>query len=463
MLQTEYIRNLQCNYERILLEQKPEEKRYQYCILNRGGIKGLLPCSLRYINSQAYLYYDITSRQKVSQLFDNKQVTREWMLEFVWNFQRLQQELSRFLLDISNVIWYPEQIFQDLESKTFSFLYVPYFEEYNGFMNLVDFWLEHLDYEDEALVEFVYQVHRQLESHGEQYLQEQMIVDAEKLERKDCLQTEQFCEEKAITEEMLAVSEDEAEEIGAITETKAAREKDGIGEMIGAEQRRTEQEVEKEPERGTAEEGTAKRTTAPIIIEKKQAETGKEKQMQRITMPAGTSYEYHKNKKELTEEKRGILGIFEGRKQENKRKKNKEERENYRSNMQAAMSGYAVADGVVYDYEEEYGRTIYLEENPNGPKQPHLLYSANGKLLAGIEKDTLTIGKKKEEADLILDDASVSRMHARLLKEGEEVYLQDLNSTNGTYKNGLRLEPYEKRKLEKEDEIKCGNVTLIFR
>ena len=56
MLQTEYIRSLNCNYERILLENKPEEKRYQYCILNRGGIKNLLPCSLRYINGLVYLY-----------------------------------------------------------------------------------------------------------------------------------------------------------------------------------------------------------------------------------------------------------------------------------------------------------------------------------------------------------------------------------------------------------------------
>ena len=43
MLQTEFVRNLNCNYERILLDVNPEEKRYQYCILSRGGIKGLLP------------------------------------------------------------------------------------------------------------------------------------------------------------------------------------------------------------------------------------------------------------------------------------------------------------------------------------------------------------------------------------------------------------------------------------
>ncbi len=50
MLETEFIRSLQNNYERIHLPQRPDEQRYQYCILTRGGIRGLLPCSLRYIN-----------------------------------------------------------------------------------------------------------------------------------------------------------------------------------------------------------------------------------------------------------------------------------------------------------------------------------------------------------------------------------------------------------------------------
>ncbi len=42
MIQTEYTRSANCNYERILLEEKPDEKKYQYCILSRGGIKGIM-------------------------------------------------------------------------------------------------------------------------------------------------------------------------------------------------------------------------------------------------------------------------------------------------------------------------------------------------------------------------------------------------------------------------------------
>ena len=123
MLHTEYVRNLNCNYERILLDNKPEEKKYQYCILSRGGIKGLLPCSLRYMNGLAYLYYDITSKQNVAQLFGGRCITRRWMRDFLWSLRQIQLELGRFLLDTNNVIWYPEHIFQDLESNIFSFLY----------------------------------------------------------------------------------------------------------------------------------------------------------------------------------------------------------------------------------------------------------------------------------------------------------------------------------------------------
>lgn len=42
MINTEYIRSLNANYERMTLGEKPEEKRYQYCMISRGGIKGLL-------------------------------------------------------------------------------------------------------------------------------------------------------------------------------------------------------------------------------------------------------------------------------------------------------------------------------------------------------------------------------------------------------------------------------------
>ena len=62
-----------------------------------------------------------------------------------------------------------------------------------------------------------------------------------------------------------------------------------------------------------------------------------------------------------------------------------------------------------------------------------------------------------------MQDSSVSRMHARITSVEGDAYLEDLNSTNGTYQNGQRMHPYEKKKLEEGDEIKFGKVVFVFR
>ena len=92
-----------------------------------------------------------------------------------------------------------------------------------------------------------------------------------------------------------------------------------------------------------------------------------------------------------------------------------------------------------------------------------LLLSVEGRILTQLDNSVYTIGKKKGEVEVVLEDASISRMHARILKEQENYFLEDLNSTNGTFKNGLRMQPYEKRKLEEGDEIRLGKITLMFR
>lgn len=438
MLQTEYVRNLHCNYERLLLEQKPEDTRYQYCILNRGGIKGLLPCSLRYIDGLAYLYYDISSKQNIAQLFEGKVITREWLRDFVWSYRQIQQELDRFLLDEHNVVWYPEQVFLDLDNHTFSFLYIPYYDQENGFQSLVDFWVEHIDYEDETLVEFVYRVYDQLEKNGEIYLQGQIFEDARQLEQG-------------------------AAEASELSGTAGLSGKAGFSGTAGAAET-----VGLSGKVGIA--GTAGSSGAAEISGKcgpLEAPGDAETPCPSASEPQNLQI---KGKGEplsgVKEEKKKFFGIFEG-----KKRKNREVRDNYRLAMQEAMSGYAVAEETAYEreagveesQETDYGRTVYIEERPDPAALIHRLYSPQGKILASLDREAFSIGKKKEEVDLVLEDLSVSRMHARIIKQGADVYLEDLNSTNGTFKNGLRLEPYERRKLETGDEIKCGNVTLIFR
>lgn len=368
MMQTEYIRSMHCNYERILLDKQPEEKKYQYCILNRGGIKGLLPCTLRYLNGLAYLYYDISSRQSVAQLYGRKCVDRVWLKDFVWSLGQLRTELERFLLDERNVLWFPEQVFQDIESNVFSFLYIPYYEGENGFGKMLEYLVEHIDYEDEGLVECVYKMYEQYEKCGEVYLQERIYED-----------------------------------IKVLNEEPAKREKKEVP-VVTEEQ--------------------------PLLQEEKSS--------------------------------KGIRYLFEGRK-----RRRKGERENYEHHMKSVMEGYAVAEESAYCEEpedtEDYGRTIYIEETEEAKKIPGRLFASDGRILKQLNEDVCIVGKKKEGVDLVIEDFSVSRMHARICKEDKKIWIEDLNSTNGTFVNGIRLQPYEKKNLQEGDEIKIGKVGMVYR
>jgi hypothetical protein len=60
------------------------------------------------------------------------------------------------------------------------------------------------------------------------------------------------------------------------------------------------------------------------------------------------------------------------------------------------------------------------------------------------------------------DEGGVSRQHARILIQGDQVSIQDLNSTNYTYVNQERLIPEQPYQLNAGDEIRLGRVKLNF-
>ena len=69
-------------------------------------------------------------------------------------------------------------------------------------------------------------------------------------------------------------------------------------------------------------------------------------------------------------------------------------------------------------------------------------------------RSELTIGRK-EGNSIKLTDQHVSGNHARIIVRNDKLFLEDLNSTNGTFLNGRRLN--NKAQLSNKDEIKIGN------
>jgi hypothetical protein len=75
-----------------------------------------------------------------------------------------------------------------------------------------------------------------------------------------------------------------------------------------------------------------------------------------------------------------------------------------------------------------------------------------------VEGDRLTIGRSPD-ADVFLDDVTVSRNHALLVRRREGLYIDDLGSLNGTYVNRRRIESH---KLSNGDELQVGKYKLTY-
>ena len=76
--------------------------------------------------------------------------------------------------------------------------------------------------------------------------------------------------------------------------------------------------------------------------------------------------------------------------------------------------------------------------------------------LIPLDRDTFLIGRQSG-ADLVLDDEFVSLRHARFTFEGDDLVVQDLRSTNGTYLNGVRV---TRGRVAEGDRILVGGSIL---
>ena len=76
-----------------------------------------------------------------------------------------------------------------------------------------------------------------------------------------------------------------------------------------------------------------------------------------------------------------------------------------------------------------------------------------------LDTAELTIGRG-ENAGATLADPGISRMHARVVREGDDFVVEDLGSTNGTEVNGQLV---KRRRLADGDRVRLGSSTLQFR
>ena len=91
---------------------------------------------------------------------------------------------------------------------------------------------------------------------------------------------------------------------------------------------------------------------------------------------------------------------------------------------------------------------------------PKMIVSIDGVVIKEVQltKDRTTLGRRPYN-DIVIDNLAVSGEHAVLQLTGNDVFLEDLNSTNGTYVNGKAV---KKQLLQNNDTVEIGKYKIKY-
>jgi pSer/pThr/pTyr-binding forkhead associated (FHA) protein len=132
---------------------------------------------------------------------------------------------------------------------------------------------------------------------------------------------------------------------------------------------------------------------------------------------------------------------------------------------------------------EEEAQAPEVQEAPETPEAPEapeapaagkmvLVLKDSGEEIELPEADEVIIGREDPISEVFPDidltshggeEGGVSRKHCRIIKQGDEYKIEDLESTNLTFVNKKKLEPNQPEALNEGDEIRLGKVVMTFR
>lgn len=127
--------------------------------------------------------------------------------------------------------------------------------------------------------------------------------------------------------------------------------------------------------------------------------------------------------------------------------------------------------------EEEVQDPEATDDAPETPEAPEaagmaLVLKDSGEEIELPEADEVTIGREDPVSEIFPDidltphggdEGGVSRMHCKIIKQGDEYKIEDLEATNLTFVNKKKLEPHQPEALNEGDEIRLGKVVLSFK
>lgn len=405
------------------------DREYDFNMFTENLIQGLLPAQVRYDDGEEKLYYEISSLQPLSRMFDHKTMKGEDYKTVIRGILKAFEGMGEFLLKENSILLEPKYIYMGPESGVVRLLYYPFCEEENGFQKLSEYFIDHADHEEAESVRISYDFYKLVR-------QENFVVGDffELLERKTT--SEKESEKKKRQEYFL---DEEDQDYSMNEERKWEENRTDRLPQIPYEDFSECEEDKIEPKKEGKKEGRTEEKKGFFMSGKVKLPSGLGKISNLILKPKEETEETEnesESKGNIYEEK--IFAIKEEHSEIAIKETNLETR-------------------------EEYGKTTFFE-NLEEEEERKLVQTNKGKdLVFDLSSLPKTVGKIEGMSDFVIKDGSISRMHARFLEKNGRVYIEDCNSTNGTYVNNIRLNEEESILLESGDEVKFGKVVFEYR
>lgn len=111
----------------------------------------------------------------------------------------------------------------------------------------------------------------------------------------------------------------------------------------------------------------------------------------------------------------------------------------------------------------DYDKTIIQSnENLSSKKQCYLVPEEQGQELISLGEFPFFIGRFQKDTASLEKKKNISRMHSKIEKMGEQFFISDLNSTNGTFVNEKRIENNQQIVLTEGDKVSFADVPYYF-
>lgn len=205
-MQAEYRREMNHSYLVLKVDEEMDPQGYEIKMLLHNAPAGLLPLSVRYIDGEPLFYYEVTSKQSISLLYETKKFGREDLERIFRAAADVIERLEEYLLDIETLLFNPRYIYMDTERQNIYFCCFPVREEKEqaGILELTEYILPKIDHKDAGAVVLGYGVYRESVESGmgaDEIRKELRKVTLENLKEGEARQKEEYTQQEYTQQE----------------------------------------------------------------------------------------------------------------------------------------------------------------------------------------------------------------------------------------------------------------------